>query len=50
VSLNHCCAISFYINAVKESRIVIDQWLWKYYEYRPHGSLKGKTPKLFLEQ
>ena len=36
--------------SVKEARIVIRQWLRKYNEYRPHGSLKGKTPKLFLEQ
>lgn len=35
---------------VREARTVIDQWLRKYNEYRPHGSLKGKTPKLFLEQ
>lgn len=35
---------------VREARTVIEQWLRKYNEYRPHGSLKGKTPKLFLEQ
>jgi len=36
--------------AIDKARTVIDQWLRKYNEYRPHGSLKGKTPKLFLEQ
>lgn len=35
---------------VKEAQTVIEQWLRKYNEYRPHGSLKGKTPELFLEQ
>ena len=35
---------------VREARAVIDQWLWKYNEYQSYGSLKGKTPKLFLEQ
>ena len=35
---------------VKEARTVGHHWLEKYNDYRPHGSLKGMTPNLFLEQ
>lgn len=36
--------------SVKEARVVIAKWLEKYNDYRPHGSLKGLTPNMFLEQ
>jgi len=35
--------------SVKEAQVVAEQWLEKYNNYRPHGSLKGLTPNLFLE-
>lgn len=36
--------------SVKEAKLVIDRWLEKYNDYRPHGSLKGITPNMFLKQ
>ena len=36
--------------SVKEARVVIDHWRERYNDYRPHGSLKGLTPNMFLEQ
>lgn len=33
---------------MKEAKIVVDHWLQKYNDYRPHGSLKGMTPNMFL--
>ena len=36
--------------SVKESQLVVNRWLDKYNDYRPHGSLKGMTPNLFLEK
>lgn len=36
--------------SVKEARAVINHWREKYNDYRPHGSLKGLTPNMFLEQ
>ncbi len=36
--------------SVKEALVVVDQWREKYKDYRPHGSLKGLTPNLFLEK
>ena len=35
--------------SAKEAQVVVDHWLEKYNHYRPHGSLKGLTPHLFLE-
>jgi len=35
---------------VKESKLIARHWLTKYNDYRPHGSLKGITPNMFLEQ
>jgi len=35
--------------SVKEAQVVAEQWRNKYNDYRPHGSLKGLTPNLFLE-
>lgn len=34
--------------SIKETKLVAKQWLEKYNDYRPHGSLKGITPNLFL--
>lgn len=36
--------------SVKEAQVVVDEWRKKYNDYRPHGSLKGLTPNLFLER
>lgn len=36
--------------SVREAQIVINLWLEKYNDYRPHGSLNGITPNMFLEQ
>jgi len=35
---------------VKEAKLVISTWLEKYNDYRPHGSLDGITPNMFLEK
>lgn len=44
------CLNRWAFHSVKESRVVIDSWLEKYNDYRPHGSLQGITPNMFLEQ
>jgi len=36
--------------SVREAQIVINLWLEKYNDYRPHGSLNGITPNMFLEK
>ncbi len=36
--------------SVKEAQVVADHWRDKYNDYRPHGSLKGITPNMFLEK
>ena len=36
--------------SVREANIVGQHWLDEYNDYRPHGSLKGVTPNMFLEQ
>lgn len=36
--------------SVREARVIINQWLVKYNDYRPHGSLNGITPNMFLEK
>jgi len=33
-----------------EARIIIDSWLDEYNTVRPHGSLGGMTPELFLHR
>jgi transposase InsO family protein len=35
---------------VSEAGVVKDHWLEKYNDYRPHGSLGGLTPNLFIRQ
>ena len=44
------CLNRWVFYSVKEAQVVADQWLEKYNDYRPHGSLKGLTPNLFLEK
>lgn len=34
----------------REARLISERWLEKYNDYRPHGSLKGLPPNLFLEK
>lgn len=36
--------------SVKEANVVGKHWLGEYNDYRPHGSLNGITPNMFLEQ
>tara|TARA_R110002073_G_scaffold86869_2_gene206373 strand:- start:99 stop:947 length:849 start_codon:yes stop_codon:yes gene_type:complete len=36
--------------SVKEANVIVKQWLQEYNDYRPHGSLKGITPNMFLAQ
>ena len=33
-----------------ETRVVINQWLEEYNTIRPHGSLGGMNPELFLQR
>lgn len=44
------CLNRWALYSVREAQVVADHWLGKYNGYRPHGSLKGLTPNLFLEQ
>ncbi len=44
------CLNRWAFHSVRESHVVIDSWLEKYNDYRPHGSLQGITPNMFLEQ
>ena len=44
------CLNSHYFDSISEAKIIIEEWRRKYNEFRPHSTLKGLTPKLFLEQ
>ena len=44
------CLNSHYFDSISEARILIEEWRQKYNEFRPHSTLKGLTPKAFLEQ
>jgi len=35
--------------SVRQAREIIENWRLDYNEVRPHRSLKGKTPKEFIE-
>lgn len=43
------CLNRWEFHSPREARLIIEHWLEKYNDYRPHGSLKGLTPNLFLE-
>lgn len=44
------CLNRWEFRSLKEAQRIIGQWLEKYNDYRPHGSLKGITPNMFLAQ
>ncbi|MEX2489483.1 MAG: IS3 family transposase [Pseudomonadales bacterium] len=44
------CLNRWAFHSVREAQVVADHWKEKYNDYRPHGSLKGITPNMFLEQ
>ena len=44
------CLNRWAFHNIREAKVIINQWLEKYNEYRPHGSIDGLTPKLFLDQ
>lgn len=44
------CLNRWAFGSVREARVIIKQWLEKYNDYRPHGSLNGLTPNMFLQQ
>ena len=42
------CLNRWIFRSPREARMVVSQWLKKYNGYRPHGSLDGITPNMFL--
>ncbi len=44
------CLDRWLFASLTEARVVINQWLDEYNTIRPHGSLKGRTPKQFKQQ
>lgn len=44
------CLNSHYFDSISEAKILVEEWRIKYNEFRPHSTLKGLTPKDFLEQ
>ena len=44
------CLNKWEFRTIQEARLVIDDWVHQYNDYRPHGSLDGLTPNLFLEK
>ena len=44
------CLNSHYFDSISEAKIIIEEWRKEYNEFRPHSTLKGLTPKGFLEQ
>ena len=45
---DECLNINWFMS-VKHARKVIESWRQDYNEVRPHSSLKGKTPKQFVD-
>lgn len=43
------CLNRWEFHSPREARRIIEPWLDKYNTYRPHGSLRGLPPNLFLE-
>lgn len=44
------CLNSHYFDSISEAKMIIEEWRKEYNEFRPHSTLKGLTPKDFLEQ
>lgn len=44
------CLNKWQFQTIREARLVLDDWVDEYNDYRPHGSLGGLTPNLFQEQ
>lgn len=44
------CLNKWQFLTIREARLVLDDWIDEYNDYRPHGSLGGLTPNLFQEQ
>ena len=43
------CLITYWFVSVRQASEIIENWRLDYNEVRPHNSLKGKTPKEFIE-
>ena len=44
------CLDRWLFSSMAEARVVINQWLEEYNTIRPHGSLRGMNPELFLQR
>lgn len=44
------CLNKWQFLTIREARMILDEWVDEYNDYRPHGSLGGLTPNLFQEQ
>ena len=44
------CLNKWQFLTIREARLVVDDWVDEYNDYRPHGSLDGLTPNLFQEK
>jgi len=44
------CLNKWQFRTIREARLILDDWVDEYNDYRPHGSLGGITPKMYRDQ
>lgn len=44
------CLNRWQFRTIRETRLILDDWVNQYNDYRPHGSLGGVTPNMYKEQ
>ena len=44
------CLNKWQFRTVREARLILEDWVREYNDYRPHGSLGGITPNMFQDQ
>lgn len=44
------CLNKWQFRTIREPRLILDDWVDEYNDYRPHGSLGGITPNMYRDQ
>lgn len=44
------CLNKWQFRTIREARLILDDWVDEYNDYRPHGSLGGITPNMYRDQ
>jgi len=44
------CLNKWQFLTIREARLILDDWIEEYNDYRPHGALDGLTPNLFQQR